>query len=155
MRWGFSVYRRLWAHARGRQQSLRLILGWCINCLWFFIYCIRASSKTAHGNTLHKPSMWHYMAHDTFMDRVSPGTLTFDSIYLSFILYDIVSTILYCGNTKKVKSSTSGKSVGFFFWKRLFCCCRCSSSTPYELVFNKKIPYTIPNFWYHFIPQLH
>lgn len=140
MRRGFSVYRRLWAHACGRQQSLRLILGWCINCLWFFIYCIRASSKTAHGNTLHKPSMWHYMAHDTFMDRVSPGTLTFDSIYLSFILYDIVSTILYCGNTKKVSLLLSGS---------------CSSSTPYELVFNKKIPYTISNFCYHFIPQLH
>lgn len=147
MRWGSWASQHLKARAFGNHHGPMLTLPWSIYCLWFFIYFMWTSSKSAHGNTCgsqrqRMSSLWHY---DTFIDRTSSRTLTFDSIYLSFVLHDV-------WKHNKISLPNPGKMYAFPLERTDFLHL---PSTPYWLDFNKKMPHTISNFWYPFISQSH
>lgn len=132
---------------------LEIIMAWCLLhpgpfiAPDFLIYFMRASSKSAHGNTCgsqrqRMSSLWHY---DTFIDRTSSRTLTFDSIYLSFVLHNV-------WKHNKISLPNPGKLYAFPLERTDFIHLL---STPYWLHFNKKMPHMISNFWYPFISQSH
>lgn len=108
---GIQSVLRVWAQTCGKEWSLVLLLRWCTYCLWFCVDFVLASSKTTHGNTLQKLRVGACLWCGTLTQvliRVSPRTLTFHSVYLSFILQDV-------WKHNKISPPHPVKSVGFSF----------------------------------------
>lgn len=139
----FRADQDLWVRASGKHHSLTLAPAWRIYCLIFYFLYVG----------LCQDCSWEYFAEAQrlrtasvsprthFIERVSPRTLTFDSIYLSFVPSDV-------WKHNKITSAMSRQGC----WKGWF---YLSPPTPYWLFLSKKILHTFSNFRYYFISQIH